>query len=171
MIWIKLSKGYEAVVDNDTPYDILTHSWYASIRTNKTTKRKTVYAARNTRQDGKYKRLYLHRVIMKAPKDKEVDHISGNTLDCRRVNMRLTNRYGNMRNRRKELNTKGSKYIGVRAGCGKDSWTASICSGGFSHIGTFKSEIEAAMAYDRAAANKYKEFAKLNFPDGREFKA
>jgi len=142
---IPLSKGYEALVDDKDFEEVNEVSWYASIRVNGTTGRKIIYAVRNksitiSTNKVKYKRFYLHRVIMKAPKGTEIDHINGNPLDCRKKNMRITDRYGNMRNRRKRLDSKESK-----------------------HIGTFNSEIEAAIAYDKAAKKKYGEFARLNF--------
>lgn len=44
------------------------------------------------------KRLRLHRFILDAPCDKEVDHVNGDGLDCRRRNMRLTTRAKNAQN-------------------------------------------------------------------------
>jgi hypothetical protein len=35
---------------------------------------------------------------------------------------------------------------------------------GHKHVGVFKSEVEAAMAYDAAAISRFGDFARLNFP-------
>lgn len=43
--------------------------------------------------------LYLHRFIVNAPIGQEVDHWNGNGLDCRRENLRITDRQGNQLNR------------------------------------------------------------------------
>lgn len=48
---------------------------------------------------GKYANDYLHRLIMKAPKHLEVDHINGNRLDNRKSNLRLCKGVSNARNR------------------------------------------------------------------------
>lgn len=42
--------------------------------------------------------IYLHRFIVDAPKGKEVDHWDGNGLNCRRDNLRVTDRQGNALN-------------------------------------------------------------------------
>ncbi len=44
---------------------------------------------------------YLHRLLMKAEKGQEVDHINHNTLDNTRINLRLCNRKENRLNNKK----------------------------------------------------------------------
>lgn len=59
----------------------------------------------------KYKNVYMHRFIIDAPSHLQVDHINGNRLDNRRVNLRLCTVSENLRNQRK---TRGaSSYKGV----------------------------------------------------------
>lgn len=41
---------------------------------------------------------YLHRLIMKAPKGMDVDHLNHNTLDCRKKNLRVVSHTENCRN-------------------------------------------------------------------------
>jgi superfamily II DNA or RNA helicase len=62
---------------------------------------------------------------------------------------------------------RASKYRGVRASGAK--WTAQISyDGGNHHLGTFCSEIEAAVAYDTAAIDHHGTNAISNFPFGVE---
>lgn len=67
----------------------------------------------------KYERIYLHRYVMGAKRGEHVDHISGDTLDNRRENLRIcTNQQNswnkhNRRERRDKHLTRG--YIGVHA--------------------------------------------------------
>lgn len=57
----------------------------------------SVYAS--TRTKSGRKRLSLHRLLLSPPDDLVVDHIDGNTLNCRRSNLRIVTRAQNMQNR------------------------------------------------------------------------
>lgn len=48
----------------------------------------------------KRKTIYLHRFIMDAPKDKEVDHVNFDGLDNRKSNLRVVTRKQNQQNKR-----------------------------------------------------------------------
>lgn len=50
--------------------------------------------------DGKRKRVYLHRVINECPDDKVVDHINHDTLDNRKSNLRNVTASANQQNRK-----------------------------------------------------------------------
>ena len=142
------------VLIDDTEYPALVkHSWHWNGR----------YVA--TRIGGKT--TYMHRLIMRAGPRQEVDHINGDGLDNRLVNLRLCNRFEQNRNSRK-LKTKTSKYKGVCWHPGRKSthtgfWRATImvnrkqiC------LGTFSNEIEAARAYNEAALRYFGAFACVN---------
>ena len=172
---ILLSQGYEALVDEEDFEEFGHLRWYADVRVWKTG-RVHVYARRNTsRAKGcKHTTLLLHREIMKPPEGFEVDHIDGNTLDCRRSNMRIARPCDNRRNVSRHLDNRSSKYKGIRrANYGVGKWQACLSVKGEHHyLGTFISEIEAAEAYDKEASKLFGEFARLNFPpDGREWRA
>jgi len=60
---------------------------------------------------------------------------------------------------------RASSYRGVRASGNK--WTAQISYSGLNHhLGTYMTEIEAAVAYDSSARDNHAEGAILNFPNG-----
>ncbi len=70
------------------------------------------YAVRNTRIGGKHKTVYLHRFVMEYDGDMLVDHINHDTMDCRRINLRLASRSLN------GLNCAPALFNGTCAWCG-----------------------------------------------------
>lgn len=109
---------------------------------------------------------YVHRKIMNPPAGIEVDHINGNPLDNRRSNLRLATRAQNTRNRKKPIRGVTSQYKGVTWDKSRNKWLAAIgFSGRRINLGRFVLEIDAALAYDRAAIRYFGEFARLNFPN------
>ncbi len=116
------------------------------------------------------KKVYMHRLINKTPKNKMTDHINGDKLDNRKVNLRTCDMRENVINRRlRPDNTSGFRGVSMhwprewqKRGWAK-SWKATI------HIynkqivlGYFKSKEQAAQAYNVAAKKYYGEFAVLN---------
>jgi hypothetical protein len=112
---------------------------------------------------GKTKTLRLHREIMQAPKDLLVDHKNGDGLDNRRTNLRLATRSQNMYNKPKTKSKTSSRFIGVSFDKGRRKWETRIYYQKRKiWLGRFDDEIDAARAYDKAALEYHKEFARLN---------
>lgn len=104
-------------------------------------------------------KVYMHRLILCFPFF-EVDHKNGNGLDNRRCNLRAAINGGNQCNRRGVGGA--SKHKGVYLNR-QGKWCAQIakCRQRYC-LGTFDSEVEAAIAYNDAAIRLHGEFAKLN---------
>jgi len=105
----------------------------------------------------------MHREIMDAPAGMEVDHINGNGLDNRKCNLRLATSSQNKRNQRKQRRKTSSKYKGVYWHKRDKVWVVRIqAEGKEKYIGSYKTEQEAALAYNEAALKYHGEYAKLN---------
>ncbi|KKN00551.1 hypothetical protein LCGC14_1136610 [marine sediment metagenome] len=155
---LTISDGQHAIVDDQDFERVGKYKWTAS-------KRKfTTYATRYTGGGRRSpKRIYLHRFILAAKHGKEVDHINGNGLDCRRLNLRLCTTQENRRNQRKSRGK--SIYKGVSKRARSSNWRAYINVGGkHKDLGEYVSEYEAGRVYDRAAIEYFGAFAKTNFP-------
>ena len=158
---INLTQGKVAILDDEQFARCGNVKWYALRAYKKGVE--LWYAARGYNGSTQY----LHRVIMDAPKGITVDHINGNGLDCRKKNMRLCSQKDNRRNSRGHFN-RASKYKGVSISHNyfPVKYSATV-AGKF--IGLFKTEIEAARAYNKVALEKFGEYARLNeFPKGEK---
>ena len=103
----------------------------------------------------------LHRVIMNAKDGDIVDHINGNTLDNTKQNLRFVTHQQNMFNRKSKRKYKGVKLL-------KDCYRArpyqaKISKDGKEYsLGCYKTEEQAALAYNKKALELFGEFASLN---------
>lgn len=112
--------------------------------------------------------VYLHRLLMGAPADLEVDHRNRDGLDNRRTNLRLATSSQNHANQpARNDETLTSKYKGVYFDRARRRWAAMIqVDGRQRSLGRYDSEDVAAAAYDHAAYEAWGEFAVLNNPPG-----
>jgi hypothetical protein len=112
------------------------------------------------------KKVYMHRLIMNPPAGMVVDHANGNRWDNRRGNLRVCTQAENLRNRRKWFGS--SRFKGVFWDPVRRKWRVLIrCNGETIHMGRYANEVQAAMAYDRAARRLFGPYARLNFPEPR----
>lgn len=161
---IPLTQGKFAIVD-DADYEYLMQwKWYAVKDKN------TYYAMRNQRisESGTRARrttILMHRAIMKVQTGLQIDHINHNGLDNRKANMRICTNKENHYNQLSQRN-KTSKYRGVSRD--KNRWRADIQRDKNKlYLGSYVSEIKAALAYDNKATMLFGSFAHLNIKQER----
>lgn len=154
---IELTQGKVALVDDEDFDQVSAFRW--SARKNRNSD--TYYAVRTDRTSGK-RTVLMHRFLLHAQNSVEVDHINGNGLDCRRVNLRLATHSENQRNAaRRSDNTSGFKGVTWNKQISK--WRAYIkVDGDQVHLGYFTSKAAARNAYDEAAIRHFGEFARTN---------
>jgi hypothetical protein len=132
------------------------------------------YAQRNLKRDGVWTTRELQRDVfdlagIEIPAGFMVDHISGDSLDCRLDNLRRASAGQNGSNRRSAHGT--SRYLGVSQ-YRNGKWKAQIKSAHkVTGLGYYASQVQAALAYDAAARVHHGEFARLNFPTIAEYVA
>ncbi len=151
---IPLTQGQFALVDSKD-FDWLNQwKWYAQ------KSYITFYACRCVRpKPGKPERIAMHRLIMKAPQDLQVDHINHNGIDNQRLNLRLCTGLENQWNARNRVGA--SRFKGVSR-C-NHYWKAQInVNKQRISLGYLLDEKDAARAYDIAALKYFGGFAKTN---------
>ncbi len=157
---IPLTQGKYAIVDTEN-YDYLMQ-WKWHVRP----EHRTFYAVRRLRGSARKQvprsTIFMHSVILQTPEGMLSDHRNHNGIDNRWCNMRVCSNMENCQNRlppRYKNRTSSYKGVGSRG----NNWQARITSEGSQiHIGTFRSEIEAARAYDEKATELFGNFARLN---------
>ena len=152
MKFITLTQGKTALVDDEDYDGLASYKWRADQN------RHTWYALR---YDGPNQKVYMHRQILQAKPKEQTDHVNGDGLDNRRVNLRLGSTRQNQQNR-KTIRGR-SRFKGVSFIPRKRRWRANITVNGRQRtLGSFKTEQEAALVYNWAAACEFGEYAHLN---------
>lgn len=150
VIELPLTRGYTAIIDAADADLIGPYKWQAHVVRGS----KTVYARRGTtpeeRAQGWPARVLLHRLIMGDPDGPNVDHVNGNGLDCRRVNLRHASDSLNNRN---VPSRSSSGRVGVTWDKQRQKWRATCKHDGKCiTIGRFDSKqdaIKAREAFER----------------------
>jgi len=126
---------------------------------------RTNYVRGNPLNENGSRHIKMHQLLSGRS---GADHKNCNGLDNRRSNLREATRTEQARNRRKCRRKAHSQYLGVswqssKSPEGVGAFVASIKVNRKSvYLGRFKSEVEAAKAYNDAAKLHFGEFARLN---------
>jgi hypothetical protein len=157
---IQLTQGKTALVDATDFAALSVSRWYARHCWGG-----AYYACRSFSHGGRQQWSYMHREVA-APRDgMGVDHVSRDTLDNTRDNLRPASPSDNQANRKKQHREGGttSKFKGVSWDKRNRKWEARIEKDRRrTRLGYFDCELDAARAYNRAAVEMFGEFAKLN---------
>jgi hypothetical protein len=152
---IKLTRGYVAIVDDEDFERVSKIRWQSMPNRNGKIYAKGCLTAKLREEGSKPIQVLMHRYVMNAQPNTELDHINGDGLDNRKENLRFTTHQENLRNRRlfhqsilgyKGVMKKGNKYIMVLQV-------------------EFDNPEEAARLWDKLAKSVYGDHAKLNFPN------
>ena len=105
----------------------------------------------------------MHRIIVGAGPDEQVDHKDGDGLNNTRANLRVCTPAQNSHNSKKNCNAKTSHYKGVSWHKVTRQWVARIgVDDRILSLGYTRSELQAAYLYNVAAVKHYGRFARLN---------
>lgn len=153
-------KGMKIEVDEEDYQFLVSHNW--TILKARCKKKKYYVLLVGRDKNKKIKTFYFHREIMGVEQGQYIDHINGNSLDCRKQNLRICTPSQNAFNR----SPRKDKYKGVtlrKYKSGKKSYRVAISfKGKFQWIGTFKTADEGAIAYNKRAIELFGQFANLN---------
>jgi len=159
------SKGLSTFVDDEDyrTFDLGSYNWSPQI-----SRHSTVYVKAHKNN----KTILLHRLILgllDSPRFILVDHIDHNGLNNCKDNLRVTDNSGNNANSRKRLSETSSLYKGVTRHSNNKSkpWETRITlSGKRKYLGYYRTQEEAATAYNKAAIELFGTMAFLNIlPD------
>ncbi len=156
---IPLTHGYVALVDDEDYERVAQFKWHAHIDQETPT---LIYPSRGLKRSSDRRRTTQAMHIFITGK-LGIDHADGNGLNNQRSNLRPATLSQNMQNRRKW--TGSSRWKGVSWHKKDKCWHARITQNNRAiFLGKFKSEANAAQAYNFAAEELFGEFARLNLP-------
>ena len=161
---INLTRGKSTLVDEED-YDFLMQwKWHYSSSGYAIRSVQKSWCKESKKQSNK--KIYMHRILNNTPDNLITDHINGDTLDNRKINLRNCTISQNGMNTRRQVNSKYSIYKGVYFSIGKKTnkpWMALISKDRKRYyIGHYISEKEAALAWNKKAKELHGEFAYQN---------
>jgi len=147
---IRVHDGKTFIIDIEDAKKVLEHTWFITLGYPKTHSTKL-----NTK-------IPVHNIVMDVPDGFLVDHVNHNTLDNRKVNLRVCTKQENSFNKKK-IESCSSRFKGVCWNKRKNKWQAEIKFNGKSYfLGYFGNENEAATIYNERAKSFFGEYAYLN---------
>lgn len=159
VIEIPLTQGQIALIDDEDFELVSRYKWFAHWHRSAN----AFYAETYIREfHDKRKLIGMHRLIFGIKQNIFIDHINCNSLDNRKINLRMANMSQNQCNRSKtKSNKSGYKGVSYRKDNGK--WRAEIESNGVrKNLGSFHTPEEAYNAYCDAALRLHGEFARIS---------
>ena len=106
--------------------------------------------------------VYIHHDVMGKHEGMVIDHISGDKLDNRKENLRITTNKSNLHNTGKQKTNSSSRHKGVSWNKTARGWSATIHDGKHIMLGLFETEDSAAIAYNEYVKKNRDNFAHLN---------
>lgn len=160
---LTLGNGMVTTVSNEDVDLLEAYGWYALKDGNH------YYAYANV-VEPKRTTVKLHRLVAARVLGdivgRRIDHVNRDGLDNRRENLRVAGQGENLVNAGKRKGEHSSKYKGVYFHKPSGRWLVQIRLPNVQnkkHLGYFDTQEEAAVAFDRAAMERYGEFEVLNF--------
>lgn len=150
---ITLNQSKFAIVDDEVFEYLNQFNWTVDV---------SGYAIRNYPRGT---RQYMHRVITQPDKNKVIDHINGNKLDNRMVNLRVCTQKQNTRNRNAININNTTGFMGViidKRQPGKPFIARITVNGKLKSGGGFQTAIEAAKKYNELAREYFGKYAFQN---------
>ena len=161
MMKVALSQGYVALVDEQDMPRISLHAWWILKK-----KRKDGSLYLRAFTTIKRKTILMHRFILEAPLDAQVDHLDFDALNNRRANLRICNGSQNSAHNR-ACGKLGFRGVSLRHHTkdGRPRYRAEVSHHGVVTRGALYDEpIAAAREYDAIASKIHGKFAFINFP-------
>jgi hypothetical protein len=167
---ISLTRGKVALIDDEDFKYLNQWKWYAHKIG------RTYYADCTQKINDHFIHVYMHRIIMKPSKGMEIDHIDHNGLNNQKSNLRFCTHSQNMKNHSQHGL---KKFVGVSCRAllqkyelkdgtikyckNKPRYRARIKNNGIIYfLGSYQTEEEAAIVYNKASKKLNGEFANLN---------
>lgn len=145
-----------AIVDDDDFSRLSKYSWsFHPI---------TGYPQRSYKHKKKSKTQFLHRLVLKDISYQHIDHINGNKLDNRKSNLRPCTASQNHQNIKKCKGKSGYKGVYFHENANRNKRYQAYITLNYKRktLGWFYTAEEAALAYNAAAKEMFKEFASFN---------
>lgn len=155
MKYIKAQSGEKITVDDKDHSFFKQWKWYVA---------SGGYACRcQCYPKGKQKTIRMHHLILPMVPGFEVDHRNNNKLDNTRSNLQYATHKENGRKCLPQTRPMKSRFKGVTKAHASKNWEARIrVDGERIHLGSFKTQEDAACAYNLAAKEHFGKFALIN---------